>query len=53
MCEQKECCEVVMFWRVAATLRTTANALRQQIGNREATRLDRDLREVLDEVTYK
>ncbi|KPJ01229.1 Dynamin-like 120 kDa protein, mitochondrial [Papilio xuthus] len=46
----KECCEVVMFWRVSATLRTTANALRQQIGNREAARLDRDLREVLDEM---
>ncbi|CAG4960992.1 unnamed protein product [Parnassius apollo] len=46
----KECCEVVMFWRVQATLRTTANALRQQIGNREAARLDRELREVLDEM---
>ncbi|CAK1594900.1 unnamed protein product [Parnassius mnemosyne] len=46
----KECCEVVMFWRVQATLRTTANALRQQIANREAARLDRDLREVLDEM---
>ncbi|KAF9794532.1 hypothetical protein SFRURICE_006142 [Spodoptera frugiperda] len=47
---QKECCEVVMFWRVQQTLRTTANALRQQIGNREAARLDRELREVLDEM---
>ncbi|KAJ2939069.1 hypothetical protein O0L34_g10258 [Tuta absoluta] len=46
----KECCEVVMFWRVQSTLRTTANALRQQIGNREAARLDRELREVLDEM---
>ncbi|KAJ8708170.1 hypothetical protein PYW08_010536 [Mythimna loreyi] len=46
----KECCEVVMFWRVQQTLRTTANALRQQIGNREAARLDRELREVLDEM---
>ncbi|CAH2061717.1 unnamed protein product, partial [Iphiclides podalirius] len=46
----KECCEVVMFWRVESTLRTTANALRQQIGNREAARLDRELREVLDEM---
>ncbi|XP_052747919.1 dynamin-like 120 kDa protein, mitochondrial isoform X2 [Galleria mellonella] len=45
-----ECCEVVMFWRVQQTLRTTAAALRQQIGNREAARLDRDLREVLDEM---
>ncbi|CAG9572578.1 unnamed protein product [Danaus chrysippus] len=47
---EKECCEVVMFWRVQAALRTTANALRQQISNREAARLDRDLREVLDEM---
>ncbi|CAG9789945.1 unnamed protein product [Diatraea saccharalis] len=47
---EKECCEVVMFWRVQSTLRTTANALRQQIGNREAARLDRHLREVLDEM---
>ncbi|XP_013184729.2 dynamin-like 120 kDa protein, mitochondrial isoform X2 [Amyelois transitella] len=46
----KECCEVVMFWRVQQTLKTTANALRQQIGNREAARLDRELREVLDEM---
>ncbi|KAL0810263.1 hypothetical protein ABMA28_010425 [Loxostege sticticalis] len=49
----KECCEVVMFWRVQSTLRTTANALRQQIGNREAARLDRDLREVLDEMSQE
>ncbi|XP_059054424.1 dynamin-like 120 kDa protein, mitochondrial [Achroia grisella] len=48
--EEKECCEVVMFWRVQQTLRTTAAALRQQIGNREAARLDRELREVLDEM---
>ncbi|XP_063630609.1 dynamin-like 120 kDa protein, mitochondrial [Cydia splendana] len=46
----KECCEVVMFWRIQQTLRTTANALRQQLGNREAARLDRELREVLDEM---
>ncbi|KAM3968967.1 opa1 mitochondrial dynamin like GTPase isoform 2-T2 [Aphomia sociella] len=45
-----ECCEVVMFWRVQQTLRTTAAALRQQIANREAARLDRELREVLDEM---
>ncbi|XP_045781148.1 dynamin-like 120 kDa protein, mitochondrial isoform X1 [Maniola jurtina] len=49
--QEKECCEVVMFWRVQAALRTTANALRQQIANREAARLDRDLREVLDEMS--
>ncbi|CAH0718352.1 unnamed protein product, partial [Brenthis ino] len=47
---EKECCEVVMFWRVQAALRASANALRQQIANREAARLDRDLREVLDEM---
>ncbi|CAG4980344.1 unnamed protein product [Colias eurytheme] len=46
----KECCEVVMFWRVQSALRTTSNALRQQIANREAGRLDRELREVLDEM---
>ncbi|XP_069363175.1 dynamin-like GTPase OPA1, mitochondrial [Maniola hyperantus] len=49
--QEKDCCEVVMFWRVQAALRTTANALRQQIANREAARLDRDLREVLDEMS--
>lgn len=49
--EQKECCEVVMFWRVQQTLRTTANALRQQITSREAGRLDKELREVLDELS--
>ncbi|XP_038217260.1 dynamin-like 120 kDa protein, mitochondrial isoform X2 [Zerene cesonia] len=47
----KECCEVVMFWRVQSALRTTSNALRQQIANREAGRLDRELREVLDEMS--
>ena len=47
---QKECCEVVMFWRVQGALRASANALRQQIANREAARLDRALRDVLDEV---
>ncbi|XP_050674863.1 dynamin-like 120 kDa protein, mitochondrial isoform X3 [Leptidea sinapis] len=45
-----ECCEVVMFWRVQSALRTTSNALRQQIHNRESARLDRELREVLDEM---
>lgn len=41
---------MVLFWRIQQTLETTANALRQQIGNREAARLDRELREVLDEM---
>ncbi|XP_050357938.1 dynamin-like 120 kDa protein, mitochondrial isoform X2 [Nymphalis io] len=44
------CSEVVMFWRVCGALRASANALRQQISNREAARLDRELREVLDEM---
>ncbi|CAH2098575.1 unnamed protein product [Euphydryas editha] len=47
---EKECSEVVMFWRVCGALRASANALRQQICNREAARLDRELREVLDEM---
>ncbi|KAM7343050.1 opa1 mitochondrial dynamin like GTPase isoform 2-T2 [Cochliomyia hominivorax] len=43
------CSDVVLFWRIQQVIRVTANALRQQVINREARRLDREIKEVLDE----
>ncbi|XP_075165155.1 opa1 mitochondrial dynamin like GTPase isoform X7 [Haematobia irritans] len=43
------CSDVVLFWRIQQVIRVTANALRQQVINREARRLDKEIKEVLDE----
>ncbi|KDR10026.1 Dynamin-like 120 kDa protein, mitochondrial, partial [Zootermopsis nevadensis] len=43
------CADVVLFWRIQQMLKVTANALRQQIMNREARRLDKEIKEVLDD----
>ncbi|XP_073811007.1 opa1 mitochondrial dynamin like GTPase isoform X4 [Musca autumnalis] len=43
------CNDVVLFWRIQQVIRVTANALRQQVINREARRLDKEIKEVLDE----
>lgn len=43
------CSDVVLFWRIQQVLKVTANALRQQVINREARRLDKEIKEVLDE----
>uniref|UniRef100_U5EJB3 Dynamin-like GTPase OPA1, mitochondrial n=1 Tax=Corethrella appendiculata TaxID=1370023 RepID=U5EJB3_9DIPT len=43
------CNDVVLFWRIQQVLKITANALRQQVINREARRLDKEIKEVLDE----
>lgn len=43
------CSDVVLFWRIQQVIKVTANALRQQVVNREARRLDKEIKEVLDE----
>ncbi|XP_076298769.1 dynamin-like GTPase OPA1, mitochondrial isoform X4 [Lasioglossum baleicum] len=47
--EEMECNDVVLFWRIQQMLKVTANALRQQIMNREARRLHQEIKEVLEE----
>lgn len=44
-----ECNDIVLFWRIQQMLKVTANALRQQIMNREARRLDKEIKEVLED----
>ncbi|XP_062583639.1 dynamin-like 120 kDa protein, mitochondrial isoform X1 [Saccostrea cucullata] len=44
-----ECNDVVLFWRLQRMLQITSNALRQQVVNNEARRLERIIKEVLDE----
>ena len=44
-----DCNDVVLFWRIQQMLRVTANALRQQVMNREARRLEREIKDVLEE----
>lgn len=39
----------MLFWRIQQVIKVTANALRQQIVNREARRLDKEIKSVLDE----
>lgn len=43
------CSDIVLFWRIQQVIKVTANALRQQVINREARRLDKEIKEVLDE----
>ncbi|XP_033222925.1 dynamin-like 120 kDa protein, mitochondrial isoform X1 [Belonocnema kinseyi] len=47
--QEMECNDVVLFWRIQQVLKVTANALRQQIMNREARRLDKEIKEVLED----
>ncbi|RUS71454.1 hypothetical protein EGW08_020785 [Elysia chlorotica] len=44
------CNAVVLFWRLQRMLHVTSNALRQQVVNNEARRLERIIKEVLDEL---
>ncbi|GLH01491.1 Dynamin-like 120 kDa protein, mitochondrial [Gryllus bimaculatus] len=44
-----DCADVVLFWRLQQVLRVTSNALRQQVMNREARRLDKEIKEVLED----
>lgn len=45
-----QCNDVVLFWRIQKMLQITSNSLRQQIMNYEARRLEKDAKQVLDEI---
>lgn len=44
-----DCSDIILFWRIQQMVKVTATALRQQVINREAKRLDKEIKEVLDE----
>ncbi|KAF2900853.1 hypothetical protein ILUMI_05331 [Ignelater luminosus] len=46
---ETECSDVVLFHRIQQMMKVTSNALRQQIMNREARRLDKEIKDVLDD----
>lgn len=45
-----QCNDVVLFWRIQKMLQITSNSLRQQIMNYEARRLEKEVKQVLDEI---
>ncbi|KAF5287567.1 hypothetical protein FQA39_LY15896 [Lamprigera yunnana] len=47
--QETECSDIVLFHRIQQMLKVTANALRQQIMNREARRLDKGIKDILDQ----
>ena len=44
-----DCNDIVLFWRLKKMLTITSNALRQQIVNIEVRRLEREIKEILDD----
>ncbi|XP_033097917.1 dynamin-like 120 kDa protein, mitochondrial [Anneissia japonica] len=44
-----KCHDIVLFWRIQRMLQLTSNALRQQIVNTEVRRLEKEVKEVLDD----
>ncbi|XP_071945997.1 dynamin-like GTPase OPA1, mitochondrial isoform X2 [Antedon mediterranea] len=44
-----QCHDIVLFWRIQRMLHLTSNALRQQIVNTEVRRLEKEVKEVLDD----
>ncbi|XP_025415511.1 dynamin-like 120 kDa protein, mitochondrial isoform X2 [Sipha flava] len=46
---QGEYYEIELFWRITRMIKDTANALRQQITNREVRRLHQEIKEVFDD----
>ncbi|UJR32977.1 hypothetical protein I4U23_020440 [Adineta vaga] len=44
-----DCREIVFFWRLKRMIDITSNAIRQQISNIETRRLEREVKEVLDD----
>ncbi|XP_003792742.1 dynamin-like 120 kDa protein, mitochondrial isoform X4 [Otolemur garnettii] len=44
-----ECNDVVLFWRIQRMLSITANTLRQQLTNTEVRRLEKNVKEVLED----
>nr|CAB3264565.1 dynamin-like 120 kDa protein, mitochondrial [Phallusia mammillata] len=47
--ETIDCSDVVLFWRIQRMLAITSNALRQQVMNTEAHRLENEVKEVLED----
>ncbi|XP_006637707.2 dynamin-like GTPase OPA1, mitochondrial isoform X1 [Lepisosteus oculatus] len=45
-----ECNDVVLFWRIQRMLGITANTLRQQLTNTEVRRLEKNVKEVLEDL---
>ncbi|CAG2168030.1 unnamed protein product [Oppiella nova] len=46
---QLSCDDIVLFWRIQRMIAITANALRQQVMNTEGRRLEKEIKEVLDD----
>ncbi|KPP76846.1 dynamin-like 120 kDa protein, mitochondrial-like [Scleropages formosus] len=46
---QLDCNDVVLFWRIQRMLGITANTLRQQLTNTEVRRLEKNVKEVLED----
>ncbi|XP_065604462.1 dynamin-like 120 kDa protein, mitochondrial isoform X4 [Cyrtonyx montezumae] len=44
-----ECNDIVLFWRIQRMLSITANTLRQQLTNTEVRRLEKNVKEVLED----
>ncbi|XP_042523351.1 dynamin-like 120 kDa protein, mitochondrial isoform X4 [Dipodomys spectabilis] len=44
-----ECNDVILFWRIQRMLAITANTLRQQLTNTEVRRLEKNVKEVLED----
>ncbi|XP_040205453.1 dynamin-like 120 kDa protein, mitochondrial isoform X1 [Rana temporaria] len=44
-----ECNDVVLFWRIQRMLAITANTLRQQLTNTEVRRLEKNVKEILED----
>ncbi|XP_014677136.1 PREDICTED: dynamin-like 120 kDa protein, mitochondrial [Priapulus caudatus] len=44
-----ECHDVVLFWRIQRMLQITSNALRQQVMNTEGRRLEKEIKQVLED----
>lgn len=46
---QLSCDDVVLFWRIQRMLAATSNALRQQVMNTEGRRLEKEIKDVLED----
>ena len=44
-----DCSNIILFWRIQRMLAITSNALRQQVMNSEAHRLENEVKDVLDD----
>lgn len=49
MDSELECNDIVLFWRIQRMLAITANTLRQQLTNTEVRRLEKNVKEVLED----